>query len=162
MLTFSPLARRLALLAGLGNMALTTAASTAYASTASKPAVPWSQNYFDFGSAPSTHTFTYWNLGHHPRIDLPVGPFGNTFGLVSDTCEAVVLPGASCSVSVAYQPSGAPAAGAFQLRFTDTVTGAVHLSPPVQLFGYGAEYVATTHLNGVYKLPEVTLPAAAG
>jgi hypothetical protein len=162
MFTFSPFARRLALLAGLGTMALTAAASPAYAATASKPAVPWSQNYFDFANAPSTHTFTYWNLGHHPWIDLPVGPSGDTFGIVSDTCESPVPPGGSCSVSVAYQPNGRPAAGEFQLQFTDTVTGAGHLSPPVQLFGGSAEYVATTHLNGVYRFPEVTLPASAG
>jgi hypothetical protein len=161
MFTFSLLARRLALLAGLGTMALTAATAPAYASTPSRPAVPWNQNYFDFANTPSTHTFTYWNLGHHPWIDLPVGSFGNTFAIMSDTCESAVLPGGSCSVSVAYQPDGAPATGELQLQFTDTVSGASHLSPPVQLFGGGAEYVATTHLNGVYRFPETTLPAGA-
>jgi hypothetical protein len=161
MFAFSSLARRLALLSGLGIMALTTAAVPAYASTSARPSVPWSENYFDFGNGPSTHTFTYQNLGHHDWIDLPVGPDYNTFSILSDTCQSPVPPGGSCSVSVSYLPNGAPATGQFQLQFTDTVTGASHLSPPVQLFGNGAEYIATNHRNGLYSFPTVTLPGAS-
>jgi hypothetical protein len=64
-------------------------------------------------------------------------------------------------VFVSYQPDGAPAAGQLLFSFTDVVTHANFLSPPVRLFGNGAAYVATSHLNGVYSFPQVTVAAAA-
>jgi hypothetical protein len=120
--------------------------------------VSWNQNYFDFGYAPAIHSFSYQNLLPHGVIGLPVGA-PKQFR-VSDGCTRVVFPGGRCNVSVSYQPDGAPAAGQLLLWFTDVVTHANFLSPPVQLFGNGAAYVATSHLNGVYSFPRVTVAAA--
>jgi hypothetical protein len=122
--------------------------------------VSWNQNYFDFGNAPAIHTFSYQNLSPHGVIGLPVGP-SNQFSVASNGCTSVVPPKGRCNVSVYYQPDGAPAAGQFLLLFTDVVTHAKFLSPPVQLFGNGAAYVVTSHLNGVYSFPQVTVAAAA-
>jgi hypothetical protein len=122
--------------------------------------VSWNQNYFDFGNAPAIHTFSYQNLNPHGVIGLPVGS-PNQFSVGSNGGRRVVPPRGWCSVSVYYQPDGAPAAGQLLLSFTDVVTNANFLSPPVQLFGNGAAYVATSHLNGVYSFPQVTVAAAA-
>jgi hypothetical protein len=121
--------------------------------------VPWNQNYFDFGTAPGIHSFSYQNLLRHGVIGIPVGA-PKQFRVVTDGWTRVVLPGGQCKVSVSYQPDGAPAAGQLLLWLTDVVTHANFLSTPVQLFGNGAAFVATSQLNGVYSFPRVRVAAA--
>ena len=120
----------------------------------------WNENYFDFGNTPAIHSFSFQNLLPHGVMDRPVSPT-NQFRIVSGSGIKFVPPGGRCDVSVSYQPDGAPAAGQLQLRFIDLVTKADYLSAPVQLFGNGVAYVATTHLDGVYSFPPLTVAASA-
>lgn len=144
-----------------GTAALTALAALALpgtaTATADQVAYPWNTTVYNFGSTAGTTTFTftnYWNFGW---VDLIV-PFPNPKGVqvVGNTCASQVEPGASCQVTVAFTPTGAPVADTLQLQFQDPA-GDTITSAPLYLYGGGAEYVTTDYPGDIVTFPETAV-----
>ena len=80
-------------------------ATNAHPASAS-PSAAWSADYYDFGSSPGSHVFTFTNIYTLPMVDLPVAFQTRSFEVIRDTCESTINPGGTCKVTVQYL--GAP------------------------------------------------------